>query len=149
VGKYSILQDLRQKSLVRLNSDPDFPQRYSKAGNSYRDERVRAIFSMAPGLGPAFIPESLGKIPIPVAIVTGSADEIVPPASSTGALGKAIPHAALKLFPRAGHFVSSACTAVGRVFIRAGCGDPDGTDRDAVHAEAIRLALEFFTVNLR
>jgi predicted dienelactone hydrolase len=91
--------------LVRLNSDPDFRQRYSKAGNSYRDERVRAVFSMAPGLGPAFIPESLGKIPIPVAIVTGSADEIVPPASSAEALGKAIPHATLKLFPRAGHFV--------------------------------------------
>jgi hypothetical protein len=55
-----------------------------------------------------------------------------------------------QLFPRAGHFVFfGTCTAVGRVFIRAGCGDPDGTDRDAVHAETIRLALEFFTVNLR
>ena len=142
--------DLRQKSLVRLNSDPDFRQRYSKAGNSYRDERVRAVFAMAPGLGPAFIPESLGKIPIPVAIVTGSADEIVPPASGAEALGKAIPHATLKLFPHAGHFVFVAtCTAVGRVFIRAVCRDPDGIDRDAVHAETIRLALEFFAANLR
>jgi len=36
-----------------------------------------------------------------------------------------------------------------RVVLRAGCGDPDGTDRDAVHVETIRLALDFFTANLR
>ena len=144
------VSDLRRKSLVRLSSDPDFQQRFSKAGDSYRDERVRAIFAMAPGPGPAFIPESLGKISIPVAIVTGSADEITPPASGAEALSKAIPHATLKLFPHAGHFVFfGACTAVGRVFIRAVCRDPHGTNRDAVHAETVRFALEFFTANLR
>jgi predicted dienelactone hydrolase len=41
------------------------------------------------------------------------------------------------------------CTAVGRVFIRAACVDPDGADRDAIHAETARLALDFFTANLR
>lgn len=141
---------LRQKGLARLSSDADFQQRYSKAGNSYRDARVRAVFAMAPGPGPIFIPESLGKISIPVAIVTGSADEIVPKAASAEALGKAIPHATLKLFPHAGHFVFvGTCTTVGRVFIRTVCADPDGADRDAVHAETIRLALDFFTANLR
>ncbi len=145
-----VISDMRQNGLARLSSDPEFRQRYSNADNSYRDERIRAVFAMAPGLGPIFVPESLGRISIPVAIVTGSADEIVPPAASAEALSKAIPHATLKLFPRAGHFVFfDTCTAVGRVFIRAGCRDPDGTDRDAVHAETIRLALDFFTANLR
>jgi predicted dienelactone hydrolase len=144
------VSDMRQKSLARLSSDPDFRQRYSEADNSYRDERVRAAFAMAPGLSPIFTPESLGKISIPVAIVAGSADEIVPPASNAEALAKAIPHATLKLFPHAGHYVFfGACTAVGRVVLRVGCGDADGTDRDAVHAETIRLALDFFTANLR
>jgi predicted dienelactone hydrolase len=41
--------DMRQKLSARLSSDPDFRQRYSEAGNSYRDERVRAVFAMAPG----------------------------------------------------------------------------------------------------
>jgi len=142
--------DMRQKRLARLSSDPDFRQRYSKADNSYRDERVRAVFAMAPGLGPVFTPDSLGKISIPVAIVTGSADEIAPPTSGAEALVKAIPHATLKLFPQAGHFVFlGTCTTVGRVFVRIGCSDPGGTDRDAVHAETIRLALDFFTANLR
>lgn len=144
------ISDLRQKSVARLSSDPDFRQRYSAAGNSYRDAHVRAVFAMAPGLGPIFTPESLGKISIPIAIVSGSADEITPPTSGAAALAKAIPHATLKLFPHAGHFVFvGTCTTVGRVFMRAGCFDPDGTNRDAVHAETIRLALDFFATNLR
>jgi len=142
--------EMRQKSLARLSSDPDFRQRYSKADNSYRDERVRAVFTLAPGPGPIFTPESLGKIAIPVAIVVGSADEIVPPAAAAEALAKAIPHATLKLFPHAGHYVFiGSCTLIGRLVFRAACGDPDGADRDAVHAETIRLALDFFTANLR
>jgi predicted dienelactone hydrolase len=45
--------------------------RSGEADNSYRDERVRAVFAMAPGLAPVFTLESLGKISIPVAIATG------------------------------------------------------------------------------
>ena len=143
------VSELRRKSLVRLNSDSDFQQRYGKAGNSYRDERIRAVFAMAPGPGPILTPESLAKISIPVAIVTGGADEIAPPASGAEALGALIPHAMLKQFPHAGHFVFFAtCTAVGRIFIRAVCRDLDGTDRDAVHTETIRLALDFFAASL-
>jgi predicted dienelactone hydrolase len=145
-----VISDMRQKSLARLSSDPDFRQRYSAAGNSYRDARVRAIFAMAPGLGPVFTPESLGKVSIPVAFVSGSVDEVTPPTSGAEALAKAIPHATLKLFPRSGHFVFfGTCTLVGRIFLRAECGDPGGTERNAVHAETIKLALDFFTENLR
>jgi predicted dienelactone hydrolase len=144
------ISDMRQKSLARLSSDADFRQRYTAAGNSYRDARVRAVFAMAPGLGPVFTPESLDKVSIPVAIVSGSADEVTPPTSGAEALAKAIPHATLKVFPQAGHFVFfGTCTVVGRVFLRAVCRDPDGTDRTAVHAETIRLALDFFSGNLR
>ncbi|MEW6639415.1 MAG: alpha/beta fold hydrolase [Pseudomonadota bacterium] len=142
--------DMRQQSRARLASDPDFQRRYGKAGNSYRDERVRAVLALAPGPVPVFIPESLGNIAIPVAIVAGSADEIAPPASGAQALGKAIPHATLELFPHAGHFVFfGTCTAVGRIVIPVGCRDPEGADREAVHAATIRLALDFFTAKLR
>jgi predicted dienelactone hydrolase len=148
--------DMRQKMLARLISDPDFRQRYSDADRSYRDERVHAVFAMAPGLGPIFTPESLGKISIPVAIVAGGADEVIPPASSAEALAEMIPRATLKLFPHAGHFVFlDTCTAVGRMFFRVRapsrsdpCSDPDGTHRDSVHAETIRFALDFFNANL-
>ena len=92
------ISDMQQKSLARLSSDPNFRQRYSAAGNSYRDARFRAVFAMAPGLGPVFTPESLGKVSIPVVIVSGSADEVTPPTSGAEALAKLIPHATLKLF---------------------------------------------------
>jgi predicted dienelactone hydrolase len=105
---------MRQKRLARLSSDPDFRQRYGEAHNSYRDERVRAVFAMAPRPGPVFTPESLGNISIPVAIVTGRADDTAPPTSGAEALAKAIPHATLKLFPQAGHYVFwGTCTTVG------------------------------------
>lgn len=142
--------EMRQKTVARLESDPDFRRRYGEAGKSYRDDRVRAVFAMAPGPGPVFAPESLAKISIPVAIVAGSADEIVPSASAAEPLARAIPHATLRLFHEAGHWVFlGTCTIVGRVVFRSFCGDPDGIDRHAVHTETIRLALDFFTANLR
>jgi predicted dienelactone hydrolase len=102
------ISEMWQKSLARLSSDPDFRQRYSAAGNSYRDARLRAVFAMAPGLGPVFTPDSLGKVSIPVAIVSGSADEITPPSSGAESLAKAIPHATLKFFPHGATLFSLA-----------------------------------------
>lgn len=142
--------DLQEKRLVRLNSDPEFRQRYARATRSYRDERIRAVFVMAPGLVSMFTPESLSRISLPVAIISGDADEIVPPASNAETLARQIPLATLKLVPRAGHYVFfDTCTLVGRLMFRAICVDPDGVDRESVHAEARRLAIDFFTANLR
>ncbi|WP_316167867.1 MULTISPECIES: alpha/beta hydrolase family protein [unclassified Bradyrhizobium] len=142
--------DLQKRRLVRLNSDPEFRQRYAGATRSYRDERIRAAFVMAPGLVPMFTPESLGRISLPVAIISGDADEIVPPASNASALAKEIPHATLKPVPHAGHYVFfGTCTLAGRVMLRAACRDPEGVDREAVHAETVRSAIDFFTAHLR
>lgn len=142
--------EMRRKTLERLDADPDFRQRYGQSGNSYRDARIRAVFAMAPGPGHVFTAKSLADIAIPVAIVAGSADEIVPPAAAAATYAKAIPHATLKLFEHAGHFIFvRSCTLVGSVVFRDTCVDPDGSDREAVHAETIRLALDFFTEHLR
>jgi predicted dienelactone hydrolase len=142
--------EMREKIRAHLDSDADFRQRYARAGNSYRDQRIRAVFAMAPGPGPILTPESLGQIAIPVAIVSGEADEIVPPAAAAETFAKAIPHATLKLFPHAGHFIFvDDCTMAGRIFFAAVCRDPDGADREAVHAETVALALDFFSANLR
>ena len=144
------ISDLRTKRLARLSSNPDFRRRYGEAGKYYRDDRIRAVFAMAPGPGPVFTMDSLRKISIPVSIVAGSADEITPPASGAEALAKAIPNATLKLFQHAGHFVFlNTCTTVGRLILRVPCNDPDGTDRQGVHEETVKRALDFFTENLR
>ncbi|WP_158816129.1 alpha/beta fold hydrolase [Methylocapsa sp. S129] len=43
--------EMRQKMLACLTADSDFRRRLCEAGKSYRDERVRAVFAMAPGPG--------------------------------------------------------------------------------------------------
>ena len=142
--------ELRQKSQALLGSDPEFQKRHAHAGDSYRDQRIRAVLAMAPGPGPALTPEGLAKISIPVALVAGSSDEVAPATSGAEAIGKAIPRAALTLIPHAGHFAFvGTCTLAGWLFIPAVCREPDGADRDAVHATTLELALEFFTSNLR
>ncbi|KWV49904.1 hypothetical protein AS156_15395 [Bradyrhizobium macuxiense] len=73
------------RPLARMGVDPDFRQRYSEAGKSYRDERIRVAFAMAPGPGPIFARDSFEKISLPVAIVAGRADEIIPTAAAAEA----------------------------------------------------------------
>jgi len=58
---------------------------------SYRDKRVRAVFTMAPALGPTFLPESLERIDIPVMIVAGATDAIAPVRSSAQSYAARIP----------------------------------------------------------
>jgi predicted dienelactone hydrolase len=130
--------------------DPDFAASLRRAGDSYRDTRVRAVFAIAPALGPAFPVAGLRKVAIPVGIVAGSADHQVPPASSASYFAANIPHARLTLLPGVDHYVFlGECTDAGKQ-ARAGlCSDGPGVDRAAVHARAIELALEFFATNLR
>jgi hypothetical protein len=43
----------------------------------------------------------------------------------------------------------NACTTVGRLVARVPCGDPDGADRQGIHADTIKIAVDFFAANLR
>jgi predicted dienelactone hydrolase len=115
-----------------------------------RDPRVRAVFAIAPALGPAFRPESLEKIAIPVAIVAGTADRNVPIASSAQSFARSIPNVQLTLLPGVGHYTFLAiCGDQGKQSRPELCNDPDGVDRGAVHAKTARLALDFFAAQLR
>jgi predicted dienelactone hydrolase len=129
--------------------DPGMQHSLEHASDSYRDPRVRAIFAMAPALGPAFRPESLQKVSIPAAIVAGSADQNVPFASSAQFFAKEIPRAELTLLPGATHYVFLfTCGQTGKNSRPLLCTDPPGIDRDAIHAKTSRLALEFFRKHL-
>jgi len=65
-------------------------------------------------------------------------------------LSRAIPQATLKLFAQAGHFVFvNTCTVVGRLLQPTVCVDPAGVDREAVHRETAKAAVDFFTATLR
>jgi predicted dienelactone hydrolase len=61
-----------------IQSDADYKQSLTHAEDSFLDRRVRAVFAMAPALGPAFSLQSLKEISVPVQIVAGTADTNVP-----------------------------------------------------------------------
>jgi predicted dienelactone hydrolase len=131
-------------------SDPKMLTSLHHASDSYRDPRVRAVFAMAPALGPAFQPASLRKISIRVAIVAGTADQNVPIASSAQLFAKEIPHARLTLFPGVAHYAFLfECGETGKRARPAMCVDAEGIDRAKIHQKTIKLALAFFADTLK
>jgi predicted dienelactone hydrolase len=123
----------------------------SQSGRSYRDRRIRAVCAIAPALGPAFIPESLRGIAIPVAIVAGSTDDrIVPVGSNAQLLTKLIPRASLTLLPGIGHYTFlAACMENGRRAQPQLCSDATAVDRAAIHHRTADRAVQFFDQALR
>lgn len=143
--------DSVSKSADLARTDPGFAAALRDSDKSYRDPRVRAVFAMAPPLAPAFTPESLAAIRIPVAIVAGEGDPIVPVGENARRYAAAIPHAELTIFPGAvGHYTFlDLCTPAGREARPAFCVDAPGVDRAAIHQATIGLASKFFDAELR
>ncbi|HXW85185.1 MAG TPA: dienelactone hydrolase family protein [Candidatus Binataceae bacterium] len=117
---------------------------------SHSDSRIRAVFAIAPALGPAFAPETLGKISLPVEIVAGADDPVVPVASSARYFADHIPNAKLTLYPGGvGHYTFlGMCTENGKKSRPAICNDAAGVDRTAIHEETAKAAVEFFNARL-
>jgi len=132
-------------------TDSEYKDSVNHAGDSYRDPRVRAVFAMAPALGPAFPPAGLAKISIPVEIVAGASDSNVPIESSARYFAAHIAHAKLTIFPGGvGHYdFLDSCTDQGRKIRPMLCDDAPGVDRDGVHERTIAMAIRFFGANLR
>jgi predicted dienelactone hydrolase len=132
------------------STDPQFQAALAHASDSYRDSRVRAVFAIAPPLGPAFPPASLAAIAIPVRIVAGQADVIAPIAYGAKYFAANISGAKLTIFPgNVGHYAFlDSCTGAGRKTLALLCTDGEGVDREAIHASTATFAVEFFRETL-
>ena len=127
-----------------------FRRAVSQSGGAYRDSRIRAVFAIAPALGPAFIPQSLRRITTPVAIVAGPDDQIVPIRSNAELLANLTMRASLTLLPGVGHYTFLAtCTEAGRVAQPQLCTDGRGIDRATIHQRVAEHASQFFDNILR
>jgi predicted dienelactone hydrolase len=131
-------------------SDPAY-RTASEEVRSYRDPRVRGVLAMAPGLADAFLPDSLARIDIPVAIVAGAADGVVPMKRNAEFFAAKIPHVQLTILPApTGHMVfTGRCLEAGRTALPRVCNDPPGVDRAAVEAKTASLAQAFFAFTTR
>jgi predicted dienelactone hydrolase len=104
---------------------------------------------MAPAVVPEFTAASLRAIAIPVEIVAGVADPIVPVADNAIPAAAAIPGAHLDLLdPPIGHFTFvTQCAPAGTAQLAYLCAD-SGPVRAKAHEAAITLARAFFTAKL-
>jgi predicted dienelactone hydrolase len=117
---------------------------------SHRDPRIRAIFAMAPALGPAFDPASLAKISVPTQIVAGAVDNIVPLDTSANFFAAKIPGAQLTIFQAVGHYTFlDTCAELGDRTKPQLCLDQAGILRDEIHAQTVTMAAKFFDANLK
>jgi predicted dienelactone hydrolase len=107
-------------------------------------QKVRAVFAIAPALGPAFCRASLEKISIPVRIVAGQSDVNVPIATSAKYFAAHIPRAELTILPGGvGHYVFlDSCTVADRESRAMLCRD--AVERNDVHAETTAQAIDLF-----
>jgi predicted dienelactone hydrolase len=143
------LGDISAKARALLVTDTDFRAAEAQADNLHRDVRIKAVFSIAPAVGPALIAESLHAITIPVAIVAGAGDPILPVGDNAIPDALAMPNATLTLLPQnVQHYTFlTDCTKTGAQRIPPICADA-GPGRLAVHHTTLELALAFFARTL-
>jgi predicted dienelactone hydrolase len=137
--------DLTKQAIALASHDPVYAAALGKSAESHRDARVRAVFAIAPA-DLHFTRASLGAIRVPVAIVAGAADPLLPPAANAEVLARDIPNAQLTILPGgvAHYTFLDTCTAMGRQQASGLCVDQPGVDRDAIHAETAQKATLFF-----
>jgi predicted dienelactone hydrolase len=130
-------------------SDVDF----RGASASYKDERIKAVFSMAPAVGPAITKESLAEVTLPVFIIAANDDELVNPRYGAVRYAEYISTADLVLLPGGGHFIFLECNAITTVVDWFNkeldlCGTKFNVDRDEIRKSVFSNALDFFTENI-
>ncbi|MEV8099183.1 hypothetical protein [Kitasatospora sp. NPDC085879] len=111
------------------------PAAVAAAGADLGDPRVRAVFQVAPGLGPMVTAESLAAVRVPVEIRWGGADSVTPYESDTRPYLEGIPTAAGR--------------PLGADVVHADFIGPDPAPRAArARAEAAADAVAFFRSHL-
>lgn len=122
----------------------------SIADRSYRDERIKAVFSIAPVLGEGFVPAGLHSVSIPVQIVVGSEDFLAPAATNASYFASHIHNSKLTILPNVGHYTFLAvATESGKRDFPLFCIDSEGVDRAAIHRQVGEMAFTFFDKNLK
>lgn len=126
-------------------TDPVVQESLRRADNSYRDQRVKRVFAIAPALGSGFTKDGLRKVRIPVHIVIGQADKVTPLATNAQRYANFIVGSSLTILPgEVGHYAFLAeCSSRGIALVDI-CRDAEGVDRALIHQQVAQLAFEFF-----
>lgn len=113
------------------------------------DPRVRAAVSLAPGYVPAMSSESMSAIDVPVLVMTGSKDEMLPVGRHARLLAGRFARGEYIEFGDASHFSFLGTCATGALEILREesaeflCQDPPTTGRKSIHDRTVRYISSF------
>jgi predicted dienelactone hydrolase len=140
---------LKDAAAAPAAPSPQTTASLARAGASYRDQRIRASFAIAPALGEAFDAASFAEIDIPVSLLAGTSDTIALAETNIKRIAGFLPKADVTMLPGASHYTFLDSCLPAAVDVLAGlCKDNPGIDRDVVHAETIERARAFFAAAL-
>jgi len=139
------MQSLADTEAVHAAPSPARRASVARAGASYRDARIRAVFAIAPAVGEAFDATSFREVRVPVALLGGSADVTVPVATNIARVAHFLPAATVTMLPGVSHYTFlDTCVPSADDTRRAYCVDNPGVDRDAVHLRTVDQVRAFF-----
>ncbi|WP_237077245.1 alpha/beta hydrolase family protein [Myxococcus xanthus] len=112
---------------------------------SYKDSRVRAAISMAPGMAGTYEARDVADLDVPVMLVLAKGDELMPHAQHGLHLAKLLPDATTVVLDDAAHFTFlPECTELGFKVAAMLCRDATPGTRAASQARTRAEAVAFF-----
>ena len=124
-------------------ADPAIKAQIDHAGEDHSIPGVKAVFTLAPALVQAIVPDSFARIHVPTAIVVGTDDKVAEPATNANIAVKAIHGATITRLPGVGHYdFLSTCTDAAKASVPI-CADVK-VSQAATHAEALAKARALF-----
>jgi predicted dienelactone hydrolase len=137
--------DAAANAVIHDTLSPGTKASRARAGESYRDPRIKAVFAIAPALGEAFDQNSFDSVTIPVSLVAGENDVTAPVDTNIHRIAGLLPKAVVTMMPGASHYTFlDTCLPDAVEHLAMICKDHPGVDRDAIHARTATQAVEFF-----
>ena len=135
-----VLKAVRKSSAISL----------ARSNELYSDDRIDAVFAIAPAVAFTMTEDSLRSIRLPLQMAVGDADRVAPAKDNAAYVRNEVRGAKLTLLPHVDHYTFlDTCPAEGKKKEERYCEDGTGVDRDEVHAKVAEMAAGFFGKALR
>ena len=127
-----------------------YPEAAPVVEGDWHDARVAALVALNPGTGPAFSPEGLSHVHVPLLVVSGSGDDVAPEDENAGFYAQHIAGASWLRFAGVDHYsFMPVCSPWGRLRRFGACIESHGeVDRGYVHAQTLGRVEAFLRQNL-
>jgi predicted dienelactone hydrolase len=117
----------------------------AQSGDLFSDDRIGAVFAIAPALAFTMTEDSLRPLRMPLEMVVGDNDNLAPVKDNAQYVRDEVRGSKLTVLPHVGHYTFlDTCTPDGKKAEERYCEDSREVDRDAVHARVAGMAVGFF-----